>query len=99
MSPKWSTERYDDPSEEVKADAARLVAGLLDDDRLADPEWTDRQGWRYALPDSSIDRDAVRIAEDTGLYVAGDWVAGEGRVHRAVETGLDVAERITANRP
>jgi len=94
MSPAWSSERYDDPSEEVKADAARLVADLLGDDRLADPEWTDRQGWRYALPDDGGDAEVLRVAEGAGLYVAGDWTVGEGRVHRAVETGLDVAERI-----
>ena len=94
MSPAWSTRRYDDPSDEVKADAARLVADLLDDERLADPEWTDRQGWRYALPDDGGDADALAIAEAEGLYVAGDWTVGEGRVHRAVETGLDAADRI-----
>lgn len=94
MAPAWSVERYDNPSEEVKADAARLVADLLGDERLADPEWTDHQGWRYALPDDGGDTEALRTAEDAGLYVAGDWTAGEGRVHRAVETGLDAAERI-----
>ncbi|MFW5964738.1 MAG: NAD(P)/FAD-dependent oxidoreductase [Natronomonas sp.] len=94
MSPAWSVERYEDPSDAVKADAARLVADLLGDERLADPEWTDRQGWRYALPDDGGDAEALRTAEDAGLYVAGDWTVGEGRVHRAVETGLDTAERI-----
>lgn len=94
MSPAWSVERYDDPSDEVKADAAGLVADLLDGERLADPQWTDRQGWRYALPDDGAETEALRTTEDAGLYVAGDWTVGEGRVHRAVETGLDAAERI-----
>ncbi|WP_254841283.1 NAD(P)/FAD-dependent oxidoreductase [Natronomonas marina] len=94
MSPAWSTRRYDDPSEAVKADAASIVADLLDDDRLADPDWTDRQGWRYALPDDGVDTGPLRAAEGHGLYFAGDWVAGDGRVHLAVESGLDAGERI-----
>ncbi|MFT4904629.1 MAG: renalase [Natronomonas sp.] len=93
MSPEWSVDRYEDPSEAVKADAAELVADLLDDERFADPDWTDRQGWRYALPDDGVD-DIVRDAEPHGLYVAGDWVVGDGRVHLAVENGLEVGERI-----
>ncbi len=94
MSPAWSSRRYDDPSDAVKADAAAIVAELLDDERLADPDWTDRQGWLYALPDEGADAETLRAAESEGLYVAGDWVAGDGRVHLAVESGLDVGERI-----
>jgi len=97
MSPAWSRRRYDDPSEAVKADAASLVADLLEDERLAEPDWTDRQGWRYAQPDAAVDPDPVRAAEEHGLYLAGDWVAGEGRVHLAVESGLDAGGRIAAD--
>ena len=94
MSPAWSSRRYDDPPEAVKADAAALVADLLEDDRLDDPDWTDRQGWRYALPDEGPPADPLRAAEARDLYLAGDWVAGDGRVHLAVESGLDAGERI-----
>ncbi len=94
MAPEWSTARYDDPSEEVKADAAEAVATLLDDERFAEPDWTDRQGWLYALPDAGVDTESIRMAEDDGLYFAGDWVEGDGRVHLAVESGLDVGERV-----
>lgn len=97
MAPQWSARRYDDPSEAVKADAAKSVASLLDDERFADPDWTDRQGWRYALPDAGVDTEPLRAAEPEGLYFAGDWVAGDGRVHLAIESGLDAAERIAAD--
>ena len=97
MSPAWSRRRYDDPSEAVKANAASLVADLLEDERLAEPDWTDRQGWRYAQPDAAVDPDPLRAAEAHDLYLAGDWVAGEGRVHLAVESGLDVGGRIAAD--
>lgn len=94
MSPEWSVRRYDDPSEEVKADAADLVAELVDDERLSEPDWTDRQGWRYALPDDGADRETLQEAESAGLYFAGDWVEGDGRIHLAVESGLDAGTRI-----
>jgi predicted NAD/FAD-dependent oxidoreductase len=97
MAPGWSRRRYDDPSEAVIADAAELVAELLGDDRLADPDWTDRQGWRYALPDDGLDEATARQGESSGLYVAGDWVAGDGRVHLAVESGLEAGDRIGAD--
>jgi len=91
---EWSVERYDaDPARNV-ADLADHAAALLDDERLADPAWTDHQGWRYALPESGLRRGARTPAEDVGCYVLGDWVAGEARLHAAVRNGLDTGERI-----
>lgn len=94
MAPSWSVDRFGDPKSEVVADAADLTAELLDDDRFADPEWTDTQRWRYALPNEGVDADLIRESEEDGLYFAGDWVVGEGRIHLAIENGLDVGERI-----
>jgi predicted NAD/FAD-dependent oxidoreductase len=94
MAPDWSVEHYDEPLDSASDAVASLVADLLDDDRLVDPDWVDDQGWRYALPDSSIDAEDARCAEDAGLYVAGDWVAGEGRVHLAFENGRTVGGRV-----
>jgi predicted NAD/FAD-dependent oxidoreductase len=93
-SPDWSVEHYDDPPAENVAELADLAAELLGDPRLADPDWTDHRGWRHALPDEGVDRDAVRSAEAHGLYCAGDWVAGEARVHAALRSGLDIGERM-----
>ncbi len=112
MAPVWSTDRAkrdDDaeppnqagePSEPVETQAAGIVAELLEDDRLAEPDWTDVVFWRHALPDAAPDREALRSAEPEGLYVAGDWVmgAGEGRVYLAIESGLDIADRIVEDR-
>ncbi|WP_129113097.1 NAD(P)/FAD-dependent oxidoreductase [Halegenticoccus tardaugens] len=94
MSPAWSETRFDDPTDEAAADAAALVSALLGDDRLRDPDWVDEQGWRYALPDDGVDPEVVRRGEDDGLFFAGDWVAGEGRVHAALWNGVEVGERI-----
>lgn len=91
---EWSIAHYDDDPAENVADLAIHVASVVGDDRLADPTWTDHQGWRYALPDAKVDRGPLADAEAAGLYCAGDWVAGEGRVHAALRSGLDVGERM-----
>ena len=94
MSPQWSTERYSDSPERNTADAAELVAGLLDDERLADPDWTDCQKWRYAQPDGAVDTEVLSRAAAHDLFFAGDWVAGQGRVHLALRNGFDIGEHI-----
>ncbi|WP_435184437.1 NAD(P)/FAD-dependent oxidoreductase [Halobellus sp. EA9] len=96
MSPAWSTETYDDALAEIESEVCDRVADLLGEDRYRDPDWTDDQGWRYALPDSAVDAEAIRAAEDAGLYFAGDWVAGEGRVPSALWNGHETGERIGA---
>jgi hypothetical protein len=92
--PEWSVEHYDDPSAENVAELAAHTAELLEDPRLSDPDWTDHQGWRYALADGKADPVALRSAEAHDLYCAGDWVAGEARVHAALRSGLEVGERM-----
>lgn len=94
-APDWSHERYEYPPDENVADLAALTAELIGDDRLYDPDWTDHQGWRYALPDTGIQPGPLRQAESEGLYCAGDWIAGEARLHAALACGLDVGERMS----
>ena len=97
MAPDWSVERYDEPANDVADAAADLVGELFDDDRFASPDWTDVQRWRFALPESGADADVLARAEGEGVFFAGDWVVGEGRVHEALRNGLETGERI-ANR-
>ena len=97
MAPDWSVERYDEPANDVADAAADLVRELFDDDRFASPDWTDVQRWRFALPESGADADVLARAEGEGVFFAGDWVVGEGRVHEALRNGLETGERI-ANR-
>ena len=93
-SPEWSTARYDDDPAENVADLAAHAAEVVGDDRLADPDWTDHQGWRYALPDEGVLHGPVQSAEAHDLYCLGDWVAGEARLHAALANGLDTGERV-----
>ena len=98
MSPSWSETHYDDPLDDAAVAAADHAASLLDDDRYRDPDWVDDQGWRYALPDEAAADEPLRAAEPAGLYAAGDWVAGEGRVAAALRSGHAVGERILDDR-
>jgi predicted NAD/FAD-dependent oxidoreductase len=93
-SPEWSTRRYDAPPEENIAELAEKTARLIGDERLAEPDWTDHQGWRYALADEAVSAGAVQEAADEGVYATGDWVAGEARLHAAVRHGLETGERV-----
>ena len=90
----WSVAHYDDDPAENVAALADHAAEIVGEDRLAEPAWTDHQGWRYAQPEGGVDRGPIDSARDAGLYLLGDWVAGEGRLHAAIANGLDVGERV-----
>ncbi|MFC7176583.1 NAD(P)/FAD-dependent oxidoreductase [Halosegnis marinus] len=91
---EWSVEHYDDDPAGNVAALADHAADVVGDDRLRDPDWTDHQGWRYALPGEAVAGGPVESAEEHGLYAVGDWVAGEARLHAALRNGLDVGERV-----
>ena len=94
MSPAWSRDRLEDDPEAWAADAVAATADLFDESWLADPAWTDHQRWRYALPNEGLAAGAADPAAEAGLFVAGDWVAGQARLHAAIRSGLDVGDRI-----
>jgi predicted NAD/FAD-dependent oxidoreductase len=94
MSPEWSEAHFDDPRSEIVPGVAETVADLVGDDRLREPDWTDDAGWRHALPDAAAARELIRSGESAGLYFAGDWVVGKGRVHEALWNGIETAGRI-----
>ncbi|RBI62072.1 NAD/FAD-dependent oxidoreductase [halophilic archaeon] len=98
MAPDWSAEHYDRADDDVAAAVADRAADLLSDDALAAPDWFDVVRWRDALPNDGADPETLRRAEGDHLWFAGDWVAGEGRVHSALRSGLDAGERIRATR-
>ncbi|MFP8889493.1 NAD(P)/FAD-dependent oxidoreductase [Natrialbaceae archaeon A-CW2] len=94
---EWSKAQYDAPREDNLRTLIEGTAALLEDERLTDPDWTDYQGWRYALPESGVSRAPLEAAEADGLYLLGDWVAGEGRLHAAIANGLEVGERVASD--
>jgi renalase len=94
MAPDWSTEHADADVDAVTAAAADHAAALLDDGRRRTPDWTETAFFERALPDDGIEAGVVERAAEAGLGLAGDWVAGEGRIHRAVESGIAAGERL-----
>jgi hypothetical protein len=93
-SPEWSVEHYDEPPAANADVLATHAAEIVNDTRLADPDWTDFGRWRFALADEGVAHAPVQRAWDHDLYPVGDWVAGEARLHAAMRNGLDVAERM-----
>jgi hypothetical protein len=98
LSPDRSRQQFDRPLDQVADETADAVADLVGDDVLREPDWVDDQRWRYALPNRAAPTDVVRRAETDGLYFAGDWVVGEGRVHAAFWNGVAVGERVATRR-
>ncbi|MFT4945330.1 MAG: renalase [Halovenus sp.] len=90
----WSVEHYDETPAENVAELAEMTADVVGDDRLAAPDWTDYQGWRYALPENAAPTEPLQAAEQSGLYPLGDWVTGEARIHAALRNGLETGERV-----
>ena len=94
MAPQWSVDQYDTPIEQLAPAVAALVSGVLGED-LDAPLWADLQRWRYALPDTGCDFATLnQQGAQHGLFFAGDFVAGRGRVHLAIERGWDGAALI-----
>ncbi|GKZ16127.1 FAD-dependent oxidoreductase [Haladaptatus sp. T7] len=95
MAPDWSATHYDDDDFEVATAVADRAADLLSEHSLAAPDWYDVIRWRDALPDDGADRNVLRQGAAADLFFAGDWVAGEGRVHRALASGLETGDEIS----
>jgi predicted NAD/FAD-dependent oxidoreductase len=92
MAPGWSLEHWETPAGELGRLVADQASALLGEDLRA-PLWSDVQRWRYALPDSGADFEALN-GSGSGLFFAGDYTAGLGRVHLAIESGWRVAGAI-----
>jgi renalase len=100
MADGWSTQQYDEvakgsygPGGEGAPPAIREALALgeaLLPTALGKPLWINVQRWRYALPDAGASFEALNSGAG-GIYIAGDGVAGQGRVHLAIESGWRVA--------
>jgi renalase len=94
MAPGWSNAHWDDPADQIGPQVAALASDILGED-LRRPLWWDRQGWRYSQPDATCDFGALN-STGSGLFFAGDFAAGQGRVHLALESGWRAAELLEA---
>jgi renalase len=92
MASRWSLDHWHAPIDQLEQLIVPQVAALLGEDLRA-PLWSDVQRWPYALPDRGADF-ATLNGGSGGLFFAGDYTAGLGRVHLAIESGWRVAEEI-----
>jgi predicted NAD/FAD-dependent oxidoreductase len=88
MAAPFSRAHFDEAPERLAALATARVRALLRVE-LGDLLWFDLAHWRYALPDATCDLHTLNRDHD-GLVFSGDYVAG-GRVHLALQAGLDAA--------
>ena len=94
LAPNFSAASYEATVEALMPQVTAMVSALLGED-LDAPLWADLHRWRYALPESAADFDALNsLGAPHGLYFAGDFVDKRGRVHLAIERGWQVAGKI-----
>jgi len=93
MAPQYSRDHWNLPVDEIIDDVANRVAMLLDEP-LNRPFFTDLYHWRYALPAEKADAGQLNaLAMPLGLAFCGDAFVG-GRVHLALEQGVEVALKL-----
>ncbi len=93
MSPAWTTERVDDDPAAYTPTVHALAADVLGVP-LQPLAWTDAHRWRYAAPTEAAPDAPLDAAHEVGLYFAGDYRVGKGRVALAMDSGWTQAERI-----
>ena len=91
MAADWTRDHYTD-ARDALVDAVRPLLSDLLGTSLGQPLWSGSQRWRYALPNAAADEVALARGAEIGLFFAGDFMAGQGRVHLALESGLAAAE-------
>ena len=93
MGPQYSQDHWQAADEEIYRDVSPRVAKLIDE-QLPAPYFTDIQRWRYALPAQKADAEALKaLTLSAGLAFCGDGFVG-GRVHLALEHGMQVAQQL-----
>lgn len=92
MNPAWSAAHYETPREDLFPLALAAARSLLPD--LPDPAWQDSQRWGFAHPAKTPTPEVLLAGESLGLFLAGDTLAGRGRIPLALKTGLQAASRL-----
>ena len=90
----WSAANAGARSQETALEVAHRIAPLVGDDRLREPDWWDHHRWGRALPDGGSEESLCDRTLDSWLAVAGDWVAGVGQAHAALDSGLTAGRKL-----
>lgn len=96
-APAASQQWWDESEHTLPALVVPRLRTLLGFD-LPEPEWCDRHGWRYALPDVGADALALQTYEQShGVYFTGDALVGQGRIQLSIAHGFATAQRLLAH--
>lgn len=95
MAPWWSADNIDAPKKQIIDTATTTVSELLDTEWVHSPSWTVCDRFPTAFPNSTPPTASLEPAESAGLYFAGDWLVGRGRVSNAFLTGIDATDPLT----
>ncbi|MEM1094809.1 MAG: FAD-dependent oxidoreductase [Bacteroidota bacterium] len=96
MSPAWTAKHYNQDRDVVIATAWPITKQLLGIEQAEFLDWADLQRWRYALPTTAVNAEALVASEQAGLYFASDALLGKGRVEGVLAQGLQVGQRVAA---
>lgn len=92
-APEWTDARVDQEPDGFVLEIKEMAEDILVAD-LRHPAWYDVQRWRYARPTSALNGEMVTAGIGIGLFLAGDYVSGVGRVGDAIETGYAAAQQV-----
>jgi renalase len=93
MAPHYSHENWHITDREIISDVSHRITDLLDEP-LDDPCFADVYRWKYALPAEKADAEQLNaLSMPLGLAFCGDAFVG-GRVHLALEHGVEVARQV-----
>ena len=93
MAPQYSLDNWHMADREIISDVSHRITDLLDES-LDNPCFSAVYRWKYALPAVKADAEQLNaIAMPLGLAFCGDAFVG-GRVHLALEHGVEVAQAL-----
>ena len=90
----WSAANAGARAQETALEVAHRIAPLVGDERLREPDWWDHHRWGRGLPAGGPEESLCCEALAAGLALAGDWVAGVGQAHAALDSGLTAGRKL-----
>ncbi|WP_135663997.1 NAD(P)/FAD-dependent oxidoreductase [Halorhabdus rudnickae] len=90
----WSAANAGARAQETALEVAHRIAPLVGDDRLREPDWWDHHRWGRGLPAGRPEDSLCDRTLEDALAVAGDWVAGVGQAHAALDSGLTAGRKL-----
>jgi predicted NAD/FAD-dependent oxidoreductase len=95
MSPAFSEDNFDQSTPEIHGKALKEFKNLweCEEDQIS---WFDVFKWDISLPTGRLDEKIDKTSwESLGLFLAGDYTEGRGRVSNALTSGVKVASRLS----